>query len=148
MKAINLALLTALTGLTCIGSAAADKTCYSVSAMRYQNNGAYTVEKFYIMYKDENGEKQSKRGIKDSIYSGETRIVYLTDDFNLPHGAEVWGKVSIESGETEGCRKDGTKFYYHKTGGTVSYKTGGSTYNNNRCELKNRPSDEHLIDCP
>jgi len=148
MKALNLAVLTALAGLTCIAPAAADKTCYNVSAMRYQNNGAYTVETFYIMYKDEDGDKQSKRGIKESTYPSETKIVYLSEDFNFPSGAEVWGKVAIESGETEGCRKDGTKFYYNKKGGTVSYKTGGTTYNNNRCELKNRPSDDHIIDCP
>lgn len=148
MKILNLILLSALTGLTGFGTAAADKTCYQVKALRYQNNGVYTVQKFYIMYKDENGKKKSVVGLPDPVYPSMTRIAYIEDEGGPSKGNEVWGKASIESGENEGCRKDGTKFYYNKNGGTVSYETAGTTYNNNRCTIKNRPSDSNLIDCP
>jgi hypothetical protein len=130
------------------GYAAAEKTCYKVSAMRYQNNGAYTVKRFLIMYKNNNDEKKSTKGIDFAIYPSQTYVATIDEDSGPPKGNEVWGKVQIESGETEGCRKDGTQFYFRKGGGTVGYKTAGSTYNNNRCQITSRPTDDHLIDCP
>ena len=149
MKALCIASFFAVSSaLAGAGTAAAEKTCYKITAMRYQNNGAYKVKRFLVMYKDENNKKQSMKGVEDPIYPSETRTVTIDKDSGPPQGNEVWGKFQIESGEAEGCRKDGTRFYYQADGGTVGYKSAGTTYNNNRCKITSRPSDEHLIDCP
>lgn len=148
MTVLKCVLLAGLSILAVAETALAEKTCYKVDSMRYQNNGAYNVEKFYVMYKDENGKKKSTVGLENKVYPSQTGLVHIDVEIDLPDGTEVWGKIKIESGENEGCRKDGTKFYYYTKGGTVGYKSEGTTYNNNRCQLSSRPSDDYLIDCP
>ena len=148
MRIRKLVWLALLAGVVGMGSAAADKTCYEVSTMRYTNNGGYTVKKFYVMFKDAKGQKNEDIGLAFETYTGDTRSVDLNEVEGLKSGNEVWGKVNIEGGDREGCRKDGNKFYYAKSGGTVNYKTSGTTLNNNRCQLTDTPSDKHIIDCP
>ena len=148
MKALSILSLALLAGAIGAGPAAADKTCYQISTMKYKNAGAYTAKKFYVMYENAKGEKQEDVGLAFDTLTGETRSVDLTEVVGLKSGYETWGKVNIEGGDREGCRKDGNVFYYNRSGGTVTYKTGGTTLNNNRCELNNKPGDQHIIDCP
>lgn len=148
MKTRNLICLALFAGLIGVGPAAADKTCYQLGTMKYKNKGGYTVKKFYVMFTDTNGKKNEDVGISTETYTGETRTVDLEEVIGLKTGDEVWGKVNIEGGDSEGCRKDGNIFYYAKSGGTVTYQTAGTTLNNNRCELVNKPDDKHIIDCP
>ena len=144
-KPICLALVAGLIGAA---PAAADKTCYQLATMNYKNKGAYTVKKFYVMFKDADGKKNEDIGISTATYTGDTRTVDMVEVEGLKTGDEVWGKVNIEGGDREGCRKDGNVFYYAKSGGTVTYQTAGTTRNNNRCELVNKPDDTHIIGCP
>lgn len=61
----------------------------------------------------------------------------FSDNGIVPIGSEVWAFVNIISGEKENCEKKHTKkFYYHPKGGTLVYKTKGTTYNNNRCRVQ------------
>lgn len=148
MKLQNLICLTLFAGLIGAAPAAADKTCYQLGTMKYKNNGGYTVKKFYVMFEDADGKKNEDIGISTDTYTGDIRTVALEEVVGLKTGNEVWGKVNIEGGDSEGCRKDGNVFYYAKSGGPVTYQTAGTTLNNNRCELVNKPADKHIIDCP
>lgn len=124
------------------------KTCYGVSKMKYTNKGGYTVSAFDVMYKDGNGDKKEVLGSGEDLLNGESVTVGIDEVSGPKVGNEVWGKIEIEAGDNNGCRKDGNKFYYDKQGGTVSYKSSGTTLNNNRCELNGRPNDKYIIDCP
>ncbi|NQY96873.1 MAG: hypothetical protein HRT82_06895 [Henriciella sp.] len=149
MNRLNVTVLAMLSAFAVAAPVAEAKTCYQVDTIRYKNSGAYTVDNVYIMYKDEDGKTQSKQATYDNIDTGYmVKIVLETESQNLKQNTEVWAKIDILHGDNEGCRKDGTKFYYNKSGGTVTYETEGTTYNNNRCTLRNRPSDSHIIDCP
>ncbi|NQY96870.1 MAG: hypothetical protein HRT82_06880 [Henriciella sp.] len=149
MGILKLAGLVGVSVLLGAATAAADKTCYGVAKMQYINKGGYTVSDFYVMYKDENGDKQEGYRHRSDLTVGETVLIDLTLISGPPSvGDEVWGKLAIEGGDRNGCRKDGTKFYYDKSGGTISYKSGGTTLNNNRCKLNRRPDDKKIIDCP
>lgn len=149
MTRLNLAVLTMLSAFAVAAPVAEAKTCYQVDTIRYKNSGAYVVDNVYVMYKDEDGNTQSKRVIYDDIDTAYMVTIDIeTEARSVTNKAEVWAKIDIKHGDNEGCRKDGTKFYYNKNGGTVTYETDGTTYNNNRCTLRNRPSDSHIIDCP
>lgn len=53
----------------------------------------------------------------------------------LNPGDVVWGVVKIITGERKSCRKDGDRFIYHPCGGVVTYKTAGTTLDNNNCKI-------------
>ena len=148
MKTRNLICLALFAGLIGVGPAAADKTCYQLATMKFKNKGRYTVKEYYVMFEDADGKKNEDVGISTATYTGDTRTVDMVEVEGLKIGDEVWGKVNIEGGDREGCRKDGNVFYYARSGGTVTYQTAGTTRNNNRCELVNKPDDKHIIDCP
>lgn len=149
MSRLNFAVLAMLSAFAVAAPVAEAKTCYEVDTIRYKNSGAYTVDNVYIMYKDKDGKTQSKRAVYDNIDTGYMVSIDIdTEAPDLSQNLEVWAKIDILHGDNEGCRKDGTKFYYKEKSGTVTYETEGTTYNNNRCTLRNRPSDSHIIDCP
>lgn len=149
MRILRVAGLLGVSVLLGAATAAADKTCYGVAKMQYINKGGYTVSDFYVMYKDENGDEQQGYRSRSDITVGETVLIEIQGiTGGPPVGSEVWGKIAIEGGDRNGCRKDGTKFYYDKNGGTISYKSSGTTLNNNRCKLNRRPDDKYIFDCP
>ena len=62
MKALCIASFFAVSSaLAGAGTAAAEKTCYKITAMRYQNNGSYKVKRFLVMYKNENDKKKNSK---------------------------------------------------------------------------------------
>ncbi|NQY96872.1 MAG: hypothetical protein HRT82_06890 [Henriciella sp.] len=140
--------LAILSAFAIAAPAAEAKTCYGVSKMKYTNKGGYTVSAFDVMYKDGNGDKKEVLGSGEDLTAGQSVSVGIDEVSGPKVGNEVWGKIEIEAGDNNGCRKDGNKFYYDKQGGTVSYKSSGTTLNNNRCELNGRPDDKYIIDCP
>ncbi|NQY96871.1 MAG: hypothetical protein HRT82_06885 [Henriciella sp.] len=143
---LGLALLSAF---AIAAPAAEAKTCYGVSKIKYTNKGAYTLGTIFVMFKDQNGNKHETVGIRSNVLNGQSATVNISAVSDGPSvGDEVWGKIKIEAGDRNGCRKDGNKFYYDKQGGTVSYKSSGTTQNDNRCELNRRPNEKYIIDCP
>lgn len=143
---LGLALLSAFAIAAPVAEA---KTCYGVSKIKYTNKGAYTVSTIFVMSKDQNGDTQETVGTRPDLLNGQSSTVNIAGVSDGPSlGDEVWGKIKIEAGDRNGCRKDGNKFYYDKQGGTVSYKSSGTTQNDNRCELNGRPNDKYIIDCP
>jgi len=124
------------------------------SAMKYSNDGAYTAQ-FYIRYNLDDGTKCRVRpkGIGTAnIYSAGSVTYQLTDTMlvfeggdsclnsggDIPEGLQVWGRVEISNGTNESCKKD-KKVIYKVIGGTVKYKTKGTTLNNNRCRVSSWP---------
>lgn len=148
LKSAHLLGLAMLSAFAVAAQVAEAKTCYGVSKMKYTNKGGYTVSAFDVMYKDGNGDKKEVLGSGEDLLNGESVTVGIDEVSGPKVGNEVWGKIEIEAGDNNGCRKDGNKFYYDKQGGTVSYKSSGTTLNNNRCELNGRPDDKYIIDCP
>lgn len=142
---LGLAMLATSIGM---GSAAADANCYKISKMKYKNRGAYSVKEFIVKFIGDDGKEWSDVGYFQTIDSGQTKTIDLSYIDGLEKGYEAWGKVKIDAGDNEDCRKDGTKFYYNENGGTVTYKTKGTTLNNNRCTLNEKPADKYKIDCP
>lgn len=123
-------------------------------ALKYTNQGAYTAQ-FYIRYNLEDGKECLVRpkGFRPLSQSqGESVTFQLTDTMqtytgakscltpsgDIPVGTEVWGRVVITYGNKESCRKQ-KKVIYKVSGGTVKYRTKGTTRNNNRCRVSSWP---------
>jgi len=124
------------------------------SQMKYTNEGGYTAQ-FYIRYNLDDGSncKVRPKGIEDvNLVKNDTVTYDLTDkmmvkdggqacidDFGyIERGREVWGYVEIAYGTNEGCKKD-KKVILRPRGGTIKYKTKGTTLNNNRCKVSSWP---------
>jgi len=127
------------------------------SKLRYHNNGSYTAY-FHVEYKrDHDGKRVQCRlappktdlipvgGNKTIDLSGTGWFVRngsdsacLTEQGHIPLETEVWGRVRIFGGEGQSCRKS-TKVIYTRAGGTMKYRSGGTTYNNNRCKVSSWP---------
>jgi hypothetical protein len=124
------------------------------AAMKYTNDGAYTAQ-FYIRYNLDDGTKcrvRPKGFGSANIYSAGSVTYQLTDTMlvfdggdaclnsggDIPEGLQVWGRVEISNGTNESCKKD-KKVIYKLSGGTVKYKTKGTTLNNNRCRVSSWP---------
>lgn len=121
--------------------------------MKYSNEGAYTAQ-FYIRYNLDNGTncKVRPKGLGSAnIHNGGSVTYAMTDTMqifdgndaclqngDIPEGLEVWGRVEISHGSNEGCKKD-KKVIYKVSGGTVKYKTKGTTLNDNRCRVSSWP---------
>lgn len=124
------------------------------TAMKYTNDGAYTAQ-FYIRYNLDDGTKCRVRpkGFSPSNVYTEGSVTYqltdtmqifdgdtscLTSSGGIPEGEQVWGRVEISHGSNESCKKD-KKVIYKVSGGTIKYKTKGTTLNNNRCRVSSWP---------
>lgn len=143
-----------LTACMTIGMAstatAGEKRCYKVSHMKYHNLGGYTVDKLFIMMKNDQGKKLQTRVFPafDITLNEKYDInIYNHTIPDMKEGMEVWAKVDIQSGDTNGCRKDGTKFYWYKDGGRVGYYSEGTTTLDNRCKIDYKPV-HHEFTCP
>ncbi len=124
---------------------------WPINEMTYRNNGAY-VAHFNVRYNHQ-GNKCSVY-LDGQAYTSSTdqnvTVDLTSDEFEvhsggsgckgaIPDGAEVWGKVFITAGEDKSCRKDGTKFIYiADSNNTASYRSGGTTGNNNRCKISDK----------
>jgi hypothetical protein len=75
------------------------------------------------------GRKETVRLENVSTYEG----------LKIEEGDEVWAHIAISLGKTKNCRKDSKRLVYDPNGGTVTYKTGGTTLNNNRCRIQSTP---------
>ncbi len=69
----------------------------------------------------------------------------------IPDSAEVWMIASVKTApdywKPKSCRKDQTHFYASRSNGrTIKYRTRGTTQNNNRCRINDRPSSDYLIE--
>ena len=125
----------------------------TASTMKYSNDAPYAA-RFYISYKLDDGEACWVKPKSMSAYAGPGAWVKysLDDDMQvflgpdeclavgdqIPNGMEVWGKIQIDFGDTESCRKN-KRVIYKSSGGLISYKTKGTTLNNNRCRVTSWP---------
>jgi len=138
----------------------------SANTISYKNNGTYAAE-FYIEYNHQYDGKSVRCRLKErndqALLLGEGQVYNLRKElwqvvkgstktclievydaaakaktFDIPVGVEVWGVVRIQAGQTKSCRKD-KRIIYQKNGGTVRYRTGGTTFNNNRCKVSSWP---------
>mgnify|MGYP001804345237 CR=1 FL=1 len=125
----------------------------TANTMKYSNDGAY-VARFYIQYKLDDGKACWVKPKSMSAYVGPgSWIKYGLDDNmqvflgpdrcldtggGIPNGIEVWGRVQIDSGSSDNCRKD-KRVIYQSSGGLISYKTKGTTFNKNRCRVSSWP---------
>lgn len=124
------------------------------SAMKYTNDGGYTAQ-FYIRYNLDDGSncKVRPKGMDVVNLVNSDTVTYvlsdqmmvkdggqacLTESGYIREGHEVWGYVEIAYGSNEGCKKDKTVIFRQR-GGTIKYKTKGSTLNNNRCQVASWP---------
>lgn len=137
-------------------------TDYSVKEFRYTNRGAY-VGRFHVVYIPTDYAFHCRLYAKDTkfeVTSGDARTFKLSDknqwhvdktvtdelehwqeqicSRTIPEGSEVWGYIEIIAGEAKNCRSSNNHFFYHPDGGRVRYLTKGTTFNNNRCKLKNK----------
>lgn len=125
----------------------------TANALKYSNDGAYAA-RFYIQYKLEDGKACWVKPKSMTAYVGpDSWIQYGLDDNmqiflgpkrcldasgGIPNGIEVWGRVQIDLGSAQSCRKD-KRVIYQSSGGLMSYKTKGTTFNNNRCRVSSWP---------
>ena len=52
----------------------------------------------------------------------------------IPDGTRVWGKIYIDAGDEESCKKSIALIKQSSGGTTVDYRSSGTTLNNNRCK--------------
>lgn len=144
---------------------AKDRHNFAVSKIEYSNKGGYNA-KVEIRFKIKNNAGTSYtcgmtiRSAKTTVRRGERQTFDLGTESNykfrndnpkacsklrddktldglIPRGSEVWVRINIVAGEKKSCRgKNNLKFFYHPQGGKAVFKTGGSTFNLNRCLLK------------
>ncbi|NQY39983.1 MAG: hypothetical protein HRT80_07780 [Henriciella sp.] len=149
--------------LVLTGSAHAEK--WAVKTIKYENNGAYqsffTIQSMYthrplecLGRNTQNDGLQSGQSVKIELDNSNGSLLSPPDGKCTPKiGREVWGVVYIDrgrgfyqTGPKQGCRKDGSKFYYHPEGGTLVVQTKGTTEHNNRCRIKSRGGVRFPID--
>ena len=125
---------------------------YSVKELHYKNVGGYNAT-CYIRFEhlgkpcsvfkpapnDHKEPKVVRKGdtIRFNLNKDKLKIRRgsencLNNDW-IRAGTRVWGHVVIDAGERKSCKKDGAVLKFHPDGDTVTYKTGGTTLNNNRC---------------
>ena len=156
LKSAAIPLCLSLATLVMAQSAVAgSKTCY-VDKIKYTNKGAYTVRDLEFRYINNYGDKSYvdsdqwgdlQQGDNNDITKGQSITINL-DNYNgktpygdgdyrkgFKDGQEVWIKANITAGESKSCRKDGHKLVYKKgVNKTMTFKTSGTTLNNNRCK--------------
>ena len=147
MRSLYRWMVASIIGATSLGLANASEV--TASTMKYSNDGAYAA-RFYVQYRLDDGEAcwvkpkhmsayvepggWIKYGLDDGmrVFLGPNRC--LDSGSNIPANIEVWGKVKMDWGEGESCRKN-KRVIYKSSGGLVSYKTKGTTHNGNRCRV-------------
>jgi hypothetical protein len=130
-------------------SAAAD---YSTRYMTYKNRGSY-VATFGVRWETATGQNCRAHGPDSKASNGETVVLDLKVDYGslrwdvgsenvcpLNEGDEVWGVFEISFGEHKSCRKS-EKMLYSEKGGMVKYSSAGTTLNNNRCQVDEKPDE-------
>lgn len=113
---------------------------WKIKTVEYDNNGAYDAS-FEVTFKRGNVKcKAFKAGGKPIDLSSDNTRFYEDNacEDGPQEGDEIWGKYNIEFGPSKSCRKDGAKFYYSADGGTLRYRSGGTTQNNNRCKISSK----------
>ncbi len=121
-----------------------------VSKFTYKNNGTYDAY-FNVRYNKDG--KNCQVYLDGNAFTGlrkvGQRIGNVEVDLNstafkvesggntckgaIPDGTRVWGKVYIEDGDKESCKKS-VELIKQGSGKTVSYRTGGTTLKDNRCK--------------
>jgi hypothetical protein len=137
------ALTLAMMAMLCAGPAAAQDTAYLADTVSYHNKGAYKAC-FTVHWTDVNGRNYDGKGKKCAQTTSRQRWdlgkVVDTNGRSIKDFSEVWIIISIVGGDTKTCRKDNKKIFYSTVGGTVKYKSSGTTLNDNRCKIDSLPS--------
>ena len=134
---------------------------FRVDTLRYRNDGGYWA-KVAVAYLDGGSLCLVERRVR--VGAGNTvdfKLGGKNDSWEavagctkaIPQGREVWMIASVETAPgywvPRTCHKDETHFYANQDdGGTIKYRTRGTTQHNNRCRINNRPSSDFLIDPP
>ncbi len=148
----------ALMAVSAMGASMAEKV--NVSKFTYQNKGEYNAY-FNVRYNQADGTNCSVY-LNGEAYTGtkvmvttsgavmtKNRVDSVTVDLTsiqfksfkggsgckgeIPDGTRVWGKVYIDAGDNESCKKS-VELIKQGSGKTVSYRTGGTTLKDNRCK--------------
>lgn len=133
-----------LAGLSISGVAQAKEV--KADQLKYNNHGAY-VSSFYIRFNLDSGSNckvRPKHGSHKRDH--QTYSLGVTMELNagslnclvgghIRQGTEVWGYVEIGAGEKKSCRKSKKVIVSTGDGGTVHYRTGGTTKLNNNCKV-------------
>lgn len=132
-----------------------EQTPTEIDEISYSNNGAYQAAVLIKWQSQKSGKIYFKRfpnsGVSNSadksawIPAGKNQRINLrvltgSTSSDLHNGDEVWAVISIAKGDTENCQKQRNKFIY-KAGADAraKYSTRGTSMNDNRCRLINKP---------
>ena len=140
--------------LLMVGAAQAQTTDYKSYGFFYKNKGAYTAV-VYVKVKNEDGSTTKFKPW--CILANAVGASYLTNTAtagqileckpyqNEKHrGKEYWPYIQITAGDKKSCRKDGFRLILSNlntkdTFATLTYRTAGTTLNNNRCKVDSVP---------
>ena len=136
------ALVLGLTVFQTGAAAAADN--YDVSRIGYYNGGVYTACMQVRWRRPSGKEFRTTPNEGHCANAGKTKFWQLKNvttetNVKIQQGDEVWAKIQIQMGDSKNCRKSEKKFFYQETGGTVTYRTAGTTLNDNRCRVLSTP---------
>lgn len=112
---------------------------HNVDQLKYKNSSASYVASPFLKWKSESDGKKYTYDPNVNVSSTGSYTFDITK-MKAPKpdiGDEVWLVVQITAGDKVTCRKKNAKFYYAKGGGTATFRTGGTTLNNNRCKISN-----------
>jgi len=126
-----------------------------IDQVSYSNDGAYQAAVVITWENRKSGEIYSARypvvartnshGKDGWLVSGKKQTVKLDElsgpgRSDLQEGDEVWAVVTIAQGDTEDCQKKRYKFIYKSAANArAKYITRGTSLNDNRCRLINKP---------
>ena len=125
----------------------------NVSHMKFKNNGAYAGTPLVVYKIGENKKCFVFHNGKKTLHSGKSVTLklgnnqkYVTEfgshpdcrDGEIPDGVETWGALNVSTAGKLICRKSKT-LKLKNYGGTVVYRFGGTTQNNNRCKVSKWP---------
>jgi hypothetical protein len=138
-RAFFSAAIAAALALGATGSAVAED--YNTKRLKYENKGGYSACT-ELHWKDSQGNKHKLTAADldgdQCPPTQQSRTINLNDLTGTKKpsvGDEVWLVIKIDAGDTETCRKDNARFYYDSSGGTATFKTKGTTLQNNRCRI-------------
>ncbi|MCF6263483.1 MAG: hypothetical protein L3J24_07865 [Xanthomonadales bacterium] len=152
LKLISLAGLLFCVNVPCF---AYEQVITEIDQVSYSNDGAYQAAVVITWENRKSGEIYSARypvvAITNShdkdgwLVSGKKQTVKLDQlsgpgRSDLHEGDEVWAVITIAQGDAEDCQKERYKFIY-KSGANAraKYITRGTSLNDNRCRLINKP---------
>ncbi|MEM1146758.1 MAG: hypothetical protein AAGH49_03135 [Pseudomonadota bacterium] len=144
-----------LMGLSVVLASPVQASEVKASIMEYKNEGAYT-SRFFIRFELDNGKKCLVKPKGISAYTApDGSLRYVLDDrmkvytgpdncldknMEIRQGQQVWGRILIDMGDSETCKK-GKSVIFRRSGGTIKYKSKGTTKNNNRCRVTQWPNE-------